>query len=134
MANRVDILFSTARFNLSKVGSNFINDCCFGEDLVAWLRDKMFSAGHTADEPYQEDWGWEVEFRRDSQKYFVGASGISDQDPVRPDYGEWRVFVEHRRSLKDRLLQRTHDNRLSAEIERLLAAQADFENVRRDDE
>jgi hypothetical protein len=132
MANRVDFLFSTGRFNLSKVGDHFINECCFGEDLIAWLRDKVTAGGYTADEPYQEDWGWEVEFRRGSEKYFVGASGTSDGDPARPDYGEWRAFVESRTSLKDRLLRRTYDNHLPAEIERLLAAEPDFEAVRRD--
>src|ERR1700722_1340464 len=102
MDNRVDILFRTGRFNLSKVETYFINDCCFGQDLIVWLRDKLIAAGFVADEPYQEDWGWEVEFRRDSRKYFVGASGISDEDPAHPDLGEWRVFVEPCVSIKDR--------------------------------
>ncbi len=33
----VNILFKTGRFNLSKIGPDFINDCCFGEDFLAWL-------------------------------------------------------------------------------------------------
>jgi len=132
MASRIYTLFSSGRFNLSNVAAHFNNDCCFGEDLLAWLREKVAAAGYTADEPYQEDWGWEIQFRRDSQRYFVGATGISHQDPVRPDYGEWRVFVEQHRSFKDRLLRRTHDNQLQAEIERLLAAETEFVNVRRD--
>lgn len=132
MANRVDFLFRTGRFNLSKVGDHFINECCFGEDLVAWLLDKVTAGGYTADEPYQEDWGWEVEFRRGSEKYFVGASGTSDEETARPDYGEWRVFVEQRLSIKDRLLRRTYENALAAEIEKILSAEPDFEAVRRD--
>ncbi len=92
----------------------------------------MIAAGYAADEPYQEDWGWEVEFRIDSQKCFVGVSGIPDEDTAHPDYGEWRVFVEPRVSIIDRLLKRTIDTPLSTEIEQLLAVENDFENVRRD--
>src|SRR6266513_835232 len=39
--NALDILFRSGSFNLSKVGEHFINPCCFGEDLAAWLRIKL---------------------------------------------------------------------------------------------
>ena len=130
---QVDFLFKTSRFNLSKVGDDFINDCCFGEDLITWLREKLLSAGYDVDEPGQEDWGWLVEVQRGSEKYNVGTSGNSDEDPARPDYGEWRVFVEPHRSLKDRLLKRTNENNLAPVIDRLLSAEVNFELVRRDE-
>jgi hypothetical protein len=49
------ILFKTNRFNCSKVGAHFINPCCFGEDLAAWLRDKLNSKCADAGSPGQED-------------------------------------------------------------------------------
>jgi len=54
--NALHILFRTGRFNLSKVGEHFINPCCFGEDLAAWLRVKLVEKGVEARQPYQEDW------------------------------------------------------------------------------
>ena len=47
MANQVDILFKTGRFNLSKVGDDFINDGCFGEDFLVWLIGKVTAVGYT---------------------------------------------------------------------------------------
>jgi hypothetical protein len=35
--NALHILSRTNRFNLSKVGAHFVDPCCFGEDLAAWL-------------------------------------------------------------------------------------------------
>ncbi len=130
----VNILFKTGRFNLSKIGPDFINDCCFGEDFLAWLHDKLALAGYVVDEPFQEDWGWALMPRRSADNYFVGSSGVSDGDPKRPDYGEWRIFIEQRPSLKDRLLKRTSENTLAIEVEKLLAGEADFEEVHLDAE
>jgi hypothetical protein len=50
------ILFTTTCFNLSKVGEHFINPCCFGEDLAAWLRAKLVEG--TLRLSNEEDWGW----------------------------------------------------------------------------
>ena len=43
--NARDILFRTKRFNLSTAKEYFINPDCFGEDLAAWLRDKLTERG-----------------------------------------------------------------------------------------
>jgi hypothetical protein len=58
--NALQILFKTSRFNLSKVGEQFINPCCFGEDMTVWLRIKLAEKGIATSQPYQEDWGWEL--------------------------------------------------------------------------
>ena len=62
--NALRILFKTNRFNLSKVGEHFINPCCFGEDLAAWLRIKLSERDVEVREPYQEDWGRLEAFER----------------------------------------------------------------------
>jgi hypothetical protein len=43
--NALHLLFRTNRFNLSKVGEHFINPCCFGEDLAAWLGGRLREKG-----------------------------------------------------------------------------------------
>ena len=69
--NALRMLFRTNRFNLSKIGEHFINPCCFGEDLAAWIRVKLIEKGVQARDPYQEDWGWEVPVMCGSNSYYL---------------------------------------------------------------
>jgi hypothetical protein len=78
----LSLLFRTSRFNLSKVGAHFINPCCFGEDLAAWLRLKLTEHGIETSEPYQEDWGWEFRAASTEGIYYLGMGGIPDGDAV----------------------------------------------------
>ena len=87
--NALDILFKTDRFNLSKVGQHFINPCCFGEDLAAWLRLKLIERSIEVREPYQEDWGWELPARNGSDSHYLCMSGNSDESSKNKDEGEW---------------------------------------------
>ena len=43
----IDITCRTDRFNLSVVGADFINDCCFGEDFSRWLVGALRAAGYS---------------------------------------------------------------------------------------
>jgi hypothetical protein len=54
----VDITFKTDRFNLSVVGEDFINDCCFGEDFSNWLVKALEGVDVDADLICMEDFGW----------------------------------------------------------------------------
>jgi hypothetical protein len=101
--NALHILFKTDRFNLSKVGQHFINPCCFGEDLAAWLRVKLIERSIEVHEPYQEDWGWELPARHGSDSYYLCMSGNSDESSKNKDEGEWRIIIEKRRSIGQRL-------------------------------
>jgi hypothetical protein len=131
--DRIDILFETARFNLSEVKEHFINDCCFGEDLAAWLRGRLNSNGMRALEPYQEDWGWEFSVKDSVGSYYVGVGGNAAAGAANKNQGEWRVMISKRRSLWDRL---TGKNKLSAgepiisSIRTVLEAETDFANFR----
>lgn len=125
-----DILFETGRFNLSEVKDHFINDCCFGEDAAAWLHGELTAAGLAPTEPGQEDWGWYLEVADGGARYFLGVSGASAEEDRDPDLGEWRIMVEKRRTLAERLTGR---NRLRADeplltlIRTIVAAQPDFQ-------
>jgi len=87
--NALRILFNTGRFNLSKVGEHFINPCCFGEDLSAWLRQKLIERLVEMREPYQEDWSWELPAKSGDQSYYLCMSGNADGSAANPDEGEW---------------------------------------------
>src|SRR5439155_8976332 len=86
--NALRILFNTGRFNLSKVGEHFINPCCFGEDLSAWLRQKLIERLVEMREPYQEDWSWELPAKSGDQSYYLCMSGNADGSAANPDEGE----------------------------------------------
>src|SRR6516225_6174855 len=101
--NALSILFKTNRFNLSKVGAHFINPCCFGEDLAAWLRVRLIKMGIETRQPYQEDWGWELPAKLPSGSYFLCVSGNSEGSSAEKDDGEWGIIVEKKRPLRQLL-------------------------------
>jgi hypothetical protein len=100
--NSLNILFKTSRFNLSKVGEHFINPCCFGEDLAAWLGTKLSDRNIQVRPPYQEDWGWELPVKHGIKSYYLCMNGNSDNG-ANKDEGEWRIIVEKRRSIWQRV-------------------------------
>src|ERR1044071_10152151 len=100
--NALSILFRTNRFNLSKIGAHFINPCCFGEDLAGWLRPRLATKGAESSSPYQEDWGWELPVSLGTDSYYLCMSGNADVEGN--DAGEWRIIVEKRRSICERLM------------------------------
>jgi hypothetical protein len=101
--NAIDVLFNSGRFNLSKVGKHFMNPCCFGEDLAAWLRVKLAEKNWESSEHYQEDWGWELPVRHGRDVYYLCVSGNRGDSGTNNDEGEWRIIVEKRRSIWQRV-------------------------------
>ncbi|MDX9971742.1 MAG: hypothetical protein RBU21_02000 [FCB group bacterium] len=127
-----DILFETNRFNLSEVKDHFINPCCFGEDLAAWLRGALAQKGITASEPGQEDWGWCLGLTHEGASYIIGVGGNSSESASDPNHGEWRIILGKHRSLWDKLTgknRQTADDPVSVVILEILRSQPDFQNV-----
>lgn len=128
-----DILFDTNRFNLSRPQNYFINPTCFGDDLAAWLRSKLLEQSIPTIEPDQEDWGWYIESTPGNSTYFIGIGGNADESSLDPNQGEWRIMIEKRRSLWERLTGR---NKMSGNepiieaIRAILEGEADFTNFR----
>ena len=129
----VGLLFQSNRFNLSEVKSHFINPICFGEDVAAWLRSRLIERGVPTIEPGQEDWGWYIEAKLNDSNYFLGIGGNSEDSRSDPNQGEWRIIVEKRRSLSEKLFRKNVENsddpmfKLVAEI---IHAEPDFKNIR----
>ncbi|MFA1260368.1 hypothetical protein ACDI97_02700 [Xanthomonas axonopodis pv. fascicularis] len=100
----VDITCKTDRFNLSVVGNDFINDCCFGEDFSKWLVSALSEAGVPADVICMEDFGWANHAEHQGVSYLMCVAGNSEEDPSRPNYGEWHVMRERHRTFTQKLL------------------------------
>jgi hypothetical protein len=130
-----DILFETDRFNVSEVKEHFINACCFGEDLAEWLRQKLAEKGVAAGTPGQEDWGWYLLAQDGPDRYFLGFGGYPRPGGLGRNDGEWRVMVQKKRSIWEKLRGRnkiTDTEPILSMIEDILCAQADFGNVSRE--
>ncbi len=95
----VSVAFMTDRFNLSVVGDNFINDCCFGEDVSCWLVSALRAQGVAARVICMEDFGWANSASFAGASYLICVGGYSLHEPSRPNYGQWRVVLERRRTL-----------------------------------
>ena len=107
----VDVTCKTDRFNLSVVGVDFINDCCFGEDFSNWLVEALTNVGVEADVICMEDFGWANYAKYKGVTYLMCVGGNSDEEPNHPNYGEWHVMLERQRTFMQKLLGK---NKISA--------------------
>lgn len=129
----LDILFDTDRFNLSEIKQHFINPCCFGEDLAAWLRSKLLEECISTIEPGQEDWGWYIESKLGDVSYFIGVGGIADETAENPNAGEWRIMIEKQRSMWEKLTGKNKildNDPIFTIIQKILEREPDFKNIR----
>jgi hypothetical protein len=127
----IHISCRTDRFNLSLVGSDFINDCCFGEDFSIWLVQELTASGIAADVIGMEDYGWTNEVEHEGTSYLMNVAGASEEDSANPNYGEWHVLLERRRTPMQRLLGKNKASRTDPIVERIteLLSFAGFEAV-----
>lgn len=88
--------FTASRYNATEVRSHFINDCCFGEDVIAALREGLVTFASEAEigEPIQEDWGWGFWLEFGAERYWIYAGVIGEQDRGKKNY-EWRVGIDY---------------------------------------
>lgn len=110
MEPRTHATFDATGFNTSVPKPTYVNPTNYGDDVAERLAVGLREAGHQAEAPYCEDWGWCVEFvvggkahwlgvgRRPSAAEFVGDEAAAElPETEAPD---WLCFVERRRSLR----------------------------------
>jgi hypothetical protein len=90
---RNGVRFKSTLFNSSDVKDYFINDCCFGDDLGAWLKPRLAAQGYAVEGPDQEDWGWYLTCDKDQSRHYLNLGWSADE--------EWLMWIERRRSLSD---------------------------------
>ena len=98
-----DITCKTDKFNLSVVGADFINDCCFGQDFSNWLVSKLRDTGITANVLCMEDFGWANTAELSGLSYLICIGGKSEAISSQADFGTWHILVETRRTLIQKL-------------------------------
>jgi len=133
--NSIDLLFRSSRFNLSEAGDHFINPCCFGEDLAAWLCEKLAERGIKVDPAGQEDWGWYLGLSHQGVRYLLGISGNADESSANRNAGQWRIMVDKSRSLGERLRgagRIRQDDPVLGLLEEMLSGQADVADLYRE--
>lgn len=87
------VSFRSSQFGSRTPGAHFINDRCFGEDLLSWLRDGLTTAGLEPSEPIQEDYGWGVWLEAGGDPYWL-CLGIMD-DSIGQDDAEWLLTIAY---------------------------------------
>ena len=82
----------TDLFEHREVKPHFINDCCFGEDFAAWLRQRLADlASFEFSEPIQEDYGWGLWATHGKDKFWLALSYVGDGPTETP--AQWVVSI-----------------------------------------
>jgi len=104
MPLRTLVAFATTAFNTTEPQDDFINPCCFGDDVCRYLMKELEAKGISVDpEPGQEDFGWYFRYSLDGIRCcFVVASREEDE----ADAGNWIGWVERERGFLGSLLGR----------------------------
>lgn len=89
MSKDPGVVVETDLFEHRKVGANFINPCCFGEDFAGWLRERLADPQLELSAPIQEDYGWGFWARRGKERCWIALSYMGDGPQEEP--AQWMV-------------------------------------------
>ncbi len=128
---RTVVTFESTAFNIAEQKSYFINPCCFGDDVAAWLIGELRKEGmETGEKPGQEDFGWYLNFE---------AAGISHTVVIGHHPGDesgegmWIGWIERNRGLIGSLLggrKRGIQSSAAEAIHRILSSSPLIRHVR----
>lgn len=100
------------------------NPGVYGFELATWLSRSLSQRGVVSTYPLGEDWGWLLEYFRDDLEVAIGCSSVcSDGEGYEGKAIAWSIFVDARRSLKQKLKGVSGDaavNDLTAHITAIL--------------
>jgi len=94
---RTVVTFESTAFNMTEPKDYFINPCCFGDDVAAWLIRELRKRGMGTDEkPGQEDFGWYLNFEAAG----IGHTFVIGHRPNgETEVGTWIGWLERKRGL-----------------------------------
>ncbi len=92
------VRFHSRTFNSTESRAYFLNPCCFGDDVAAWLKPKLEELGYDVEGPDQEDWGWYLVCRGSDGSHYVNIGHTGD---------EWQIILERKRSFVEWLLRKS---------------------------
>jgi hypothetical protein len=103
---RAVVTFESTAFNMTEPKDYFINPCCFGDDVAAWLIRELRKQGMWTDEkPGQEDFGWYLNFEVAGVGYtFV----IGHRPNGETEAGTWIGWLERKRGIQASAAQAIH--------------------------
>lgn len=90
------VTIETDIFEHREVKPHFINACCFGEDLAAWLKKQLSPLagfGFIFAEPVQEDYGWGFWASHGKDRFWVALSYVGDGPQETP--AQWVISVNY---------------------------------------
>lgn len=92
MRPQPEVHFRSTAFNCTEAREDFVNECCFGDDVARWLMQKLRAQGlRTAEEPGQEDFGWYFTFHAGGTEHCF-VIGFQPNDPATGD--KWLGWLE----------------------------------------
>jgi len=128
---RTVVTFESTAFNMTEPKDYFINPCCFGDDVAAWLIRELRREGMgTDDKPRQEDFGWYLNFEAAG----IGHTFVIGHRPNgETEAGTWIGWLERKRGLIGSILggrrRGIHASAAQA-IHRILSGSPVFRKVR----
>ncbi len=100
---RTIVSFTSTAFNITEPRSDFLNACCFGDDLAKWLILQLRNRGiDTDDELGQEDFGWYFNFQASGAPHTLVIGHCPSL--VEGGEGTWIGWIERDRGLLGSLL------------------------------
>jgi hypothetical protein len=90
------ITVETDLFEHREVKPHFINPCCFGEDLAAWMKQELSRVADFSfdlSQVVQEDYGWGFWASRSKDRFWIAFSYVGDGPQVPP--AQWVISVTY---------------------------------------
>ena len=105
------------------------NPGVYGFELATWIARALTERGIATTYPLGEDWGWLLEWFEDDLEVIVGCSSVcAAGDGYAGGAITWSIFIDPRRSLKQRL-KGTPAEPIVAKLRDAIEAALDAEDI-----
>ena len=98
------IEFESAKFLPFLPEESQANPGVYGFELAAWLSEALARRNVITTYPFGEDWGWLLDYVEDNVGFNIGCSSVSsEEEGYQGTPLTWSIFVDSRKSMKQRL-------------------------------